>query len=67
MKFQLSETIWWWIEPCGEAPFYSLCLDFVKLRERKGQRVDLGKSLKGHLWMVDGEYPFPIEKEVKVP
>ena len=21
MKFQLSETIWWWIEPCGEAPF----------------------------------------------
>ena len=27
---------------------------FVKLRERKGQRVDLGRSLKGHLWMVDG-------------
>ena len=22
MKFQLSETIWWWIEPCGEAPFH---------------------------------------------
>ena len=22
MKFQLSKTIWWWIEPCGEAPFY---------------------------------------------
>ena len=21
VKFQLSETIWWWIEPCGEAPF----------------------------------------------
>ena len=20
VKFQLSETIWWWIEPCGEAP-----------------------------------------------
>ena len=26
---------------------------FVKLREREGQRVDLGRSLKGHLWMVD--------------
>ena len=24
MKFQLSETIWWWIEPCGEAPFYEV-------------------------------------------
>ena len=22
---------------------------FVKLREREGQRVDLGRSLKGHL------------------
>ena len=31
-------------------------LDFyiVKLREREGQRVDLGRSLKGHLLMVDG-------------
>ena len=26
----------------------------VKLREREGQRVDLGRPLKGHLWMVDG-------------
>ena len=26
----------------------------VKLREKEGQRVDLGRSLKGHLWMVDG-------------
>ena len=25
---------------------------FVKLREREGQRVDLGRSLKGHLWMM---------------
>ena len=32
---------------------------FVKLREREGQRVDLGRSLKGHLKMVDGGYPFP--------
>ena len=34
---------------------------FVKLREREGQRVDLGGSLKGHLWMVDGGwwYTFP--------
>ena len=24
MKFQLSETIWWWIEPCSEAPFVTL-------------------------------------------
>ena len=31
----------------------------VKLREREGQRVDLGRSLKGHLWMVDGGIPFP--------
>ena len=35
--------------------------DIVKLREREGQRVDLGMSLKGHLWMVDGGwwYTFP--------
>ena len=26
----------------------------VKLREREGQGVDPGRSLKGHLWMVDG-------------
>ena len=32
---------------------------FVKLREREGQGVDPGRSLKGHLWMVDGGYPFP--------
>ena len=32
---------------------------FVKLREREGQRLNLGRSLKGHLWMVDGGYPFP--------
>ena len=33
----------------------------VKLREREGQRVDLGRSPKGHLWMVDGGwwYTFP--------
>ena len=33
----------------------------VKLREREGQGVDLGRSLKGHLWMVDGGwwYTFP--------
>ena len=33
----------------------------VKLRGREGQRVDLGRSLKGHLWMVDGGwwYTFP--------
>ena len=27
---------------------------FVKLREREGQGVDPGRSLKGHLWMMDG-------------
>ena len=34
---------------------------FVKLREREGQGVDPGRSLKGHLWMVDGGwwYTFP--------
>ena len=26
----------------------------VKLREREGQGVDPGRSLKGHLWMADG-------------
>ena len=31
----------------------------VKLREREGQGVDPGRSLKGHLWMVDGGIPFP--------
>ena len=29
-------------------------LSVVKLREREGQRVDLGRSLKGHLKMVVG-------------
>ena len=41
---------------------YFQCQYFVvKLREREGQRVDLGRSLKGHLWMVDGGwwYTFP--------
>ena len=31
-----------------------LYLSIVKLREREGQGVDPGRSLKGHLWMVDG-------------
>ena len=31
----------------------------VKLREREGEGVDPGRSLKVHLWMVDGGYPFP--------
>ena len=33
----------------------------MKLREREGQGVDPGRSLKGHLWMVDGGwwYTFP--------
>ena len=26
VKFQLSETIWWWIGPCGEAPFLEATL-----------------------------------------
>ena len=38
---------------------YLLTRHFVKLREREGQRVNLGRSLKGHLWMVDGGIPFP--------
>ena len=29
--------------------FLSVSVDVVKLREREGQRVDLGRSLKGHL------------------
>ena len=41
--------------------FLNLFFHFVKLREREGQGVDLGRSLKGHLWMVDGGwwYTFP--------
>ena len=32
-------------------------IDFiVKLREREGQGVDLGRSLKGHLYIVDVDY-----------
>ena len=38
---------------------YIYYLYIVKLREREGQGVDQGRSLKGHLWMVDGGYPFP--------
>ena len=38
---------------------YALKKVIVKLREREGQGVDPGRSLKGHLWMVDGGYPFP--------
>ena len=29
-------------------------MKIVKLREREGHGVDSGRSLKGHLWMVDG-------------
>ena len=32
----------------------SIICNIVKLREREGQGVDPGRSLKGHLWMVDG-------------
>ena len=40
---------------------YQYLADIVKLREREGQGVDPGRSLKGNLWMVDGGwwYPFP--------
>ena len=38
---------------------YIYYLYIVKLREREGQGVDQGRSLKGHLWMVDGGYSFP--------
>ena len=36
-------------------------LTIVKLREREGQGVDPGRSLKGHLWIMDGGwwYTFP--------
>ena len=58
-------------ETAGDCPHVHRCsymiigemtiLTIVKLREREGQRVDLGRSLKGHLWMVDGGwwYTFP--------
>ena len=42
---------------CGPAPDGShtgVCCIIVKLREMEGQGVDPGRSLKGHLWMVDG-------------
>ena len=34
--------------------FKSYALLIVKLREREGQGVNLGRSLKGHLKIVDG-------------
>ena len=42
-------------------PSYPILKSVVKLREREGQGVDPGRSLKGHYrwWMVDGGYPFP--------
>ena len=33
---------------------YEVLINIVKLREREGQGVDPVRSLKGHLWMVDG-------------
>ena len=49
------------INPVEVTKFYKSISIIVKLREREGQRVDLGRSLKGHLWMVDGGwwYTFP--------
>ena len=44
---------------CTHASAYNTNLKIVKLREREGQRVDSVRSLKGHLWMVDGGIPFP--------
>ena len=43
-------------EQRGAKTFHSAfkILIIVKLREREGQGVDPGRSLKGHLWMVDG-------------
>ena len=53
-------------DPADSELFLIVCRNrklniIVKLREREGQRVDLGRSLKGHLWMVDGGwwYTFP--------
>ena len=44
-----------------DTPGNNGALSIVKLREREGQGVDPGRSLKGHLWMVDGGwwYTFP--------
>ena len=42
---------------CKTSQFHNLMCTlnlFVKLREREGQGVDPGRSLKGHLWMVGG-------------
>ena len=46
---------------CEEKFKTKIFLHIVKLREREGQGVDPGRSLKGHLWMVDGGwwYTFP--------
>ena len=46
---------------CHVTDIYLMHCIIVKLREREGQGVDLGRSLKGHLWMVDGGwwYTFP--------
>ena len=50
-------------QPVWVPVFSSIYIEviIVKLREREGQRVDQGRSLNGHLWMVDGGwwYTFP--------
>ena len=48
-----TETIFQSLVENGEIIFKSYP-EIAKLREREGQRVDLGRSLKGHLWMVYG-------------
>ena len=37
---------------------------FVKLREREEQGMDPGRSLKGHLWMVDGGWWKKVDEVV---
>ena len=71
MKMLISPLFEWFkIQNMNERPIKSFdirvymfdaFINIVKLREREGQRVDLGRSLKVHLWMVDGGwwYTFP--------
>ena len=45
------ELIWHFANICHQV---CTLLTVVKLREREGQRVDSGRSLKGHLQIIDG-------------
>ena len=45
---KLMQTQTAYLQRIDELKIFVLVLEIVKLREREGQRVNLGRSLKGH-------------------